>query len=138
MDVKTLAQFRLDVVNLYRKFEYELAALCQKYGFKVNMWYSPSKIPQPNIKVDGFLLDIDQLYDEDEFKQFVDRFSENRANINIFPEKLGSSSLENFTFDNELNKGINVRCNDLRKIYDGVVLDFKYVDGDFRRKRMSH
>ncbi|MEM2094197.1 MAG: hypothetical protein QXI32_02745, partial [Candidatus Bathyarchaeia archaeon] len=71
LNVEVLARFRNDVLQLYNRFEQDLAALSLKYGFEINMWYSPSRIPQPNFKAGNILLDIDQIYDESEFKHII-------------------------------------------------------------------
>ncbi|MFQ6074595.1 MAG: hypothetical protein ACE5Z5_00475 [Candidatus Bathyarchaeia archaeon] len=63
-----ISSFREEVVQLYHRFEDDMATLCERYGAKVGFWYSPSSIPQPRFVIDGVVLDADKLYDEEEFK----------------------------------------------------------------------
>jgi len=62
-----ISMFREEVVQLYHRFGEDMAALCERHGVEIDFWYSPSAIQQPRFIVDGFVLDADQLYDEEEF-----------------------------------------------------------------------
>jgi len=62
-----ISTFREEVVQLYRRFERDITTLCEKHDVEIDFWYSPSAIQQPRFIVDGFVLDADQLYDEEEF-----------------------------------------------------------------------
>jgi hypothetical protein len=59
-------------MKLYEEFESKLETLCQQYDAKINLWYSPSKIPQPKFKCGRVTIDADTLYDDEEFSR---RFS---------------------------------------------------------------
>jgi hypothetical protein len=59
-----LAKFRNELNCVYKRFEEDLVTVSRKYGFEINMWYSPSKIPQPNFKAGRLLLDMDEIYDQ--------------------------------------------------------------------------
>jgi hypothetical protein len=55
------------LMSIYKRFEEDLVTVSRKYGFEINMWYSPSKIPQPNFKAGRLLLDMDEIYDQRSF-----------------------------------------------------------------------
>jgi hypothetical protein len=59
--------FRAQLLQLYRSFEAQVEALCQRTGVKLEDWYSPSYIPQPKFVFNAIALDADMLYDESEF-----------------------------------------------------------------------
>ena len=62
-----LWMFRAKLMRLYEEFETKLEELCQQNGVEINLWYSPSKIPQPKFFFGKVGLSADTLYDEDEF-----------------------------------------------------------------------
>jgi hypothetical protein len=66
-----LWMFRAQLLQLYRSFEAQVEALCQRTGVEINFWYSPSQIPQPKFIFDRVGLDADILYHEDEFNRFA-------------------------------------------------------------------
>ncbi len=138
LDVEALARFRNDVLQLYMKFEEDLASISLKYGFEINMWYSPSKIPQPNFKAGNVLLDVDQLYDDGEFRQMVgNQF--NHAPINANTTKSGEmvGKLDSFLNQNLTpRKEVRYKPGGLQTLLDGGgAFDFKQGDMDLRRKR---
>lgn len=59
--------FRANLMRLYEEFEAKLEALSQKHGVEINLWYSPSRIPQPKFLIGRIEVDADTIYDEDEF-----------------------------------------------------------------------
>jgi hypothetical protein len=63
--------FRAQLLQLYRSFEAQVEALCERTGVEINFWYSPSQIPQPKFMFDRVGLDADTLYHEDEFNRFA-------------------------------------------------------------------
>lgn len=42
-----------------------MRVLCDKHGVEINLWYSPSKIPQPRFVFDGDAFDADTLFHEE-------------------------------------------------------------------------
>jgi len=70
-DAEKLARFRVEVMELYRKFEEDLVRVSRKFGFEINMWYSPSRIPQPNFRAGRLFLDVDQLYHDQDFRELI-------------------------------------------------------------------
>lgn len=64
---KRLWIFRAKLMKLYEQFEAKMEALCQQHGVEINLWYSPSKIPQPKFVFGRVGLSTDTLYDEEEF-----------------------------------------------------------------------
>jgi len=139
LDIEALAHFRNDVLQLYTKFEQDLAAISLKYGFEINMWYSPSRIPQPNFKAGNVLLDVDQLYDDGEFKQIIgQQLSQNTA-TNGPVSKLGSTAekLDGYIRPTSINaKDVKHRPRGLQTLLDGgTALDFRRGEMDLRRKR---
>jgi hypothetical protein len=121
------------------RFEQDLGALSLKYGFEINMWYSPSKIPQPNFKAGNVLLDVDQLYDDGEFKQMVGQ------QVTQGTPSTGSTSkppngireLDGYFKQAPVPpKDVKYRSRGLQTLLDGgSALDFKRGDMDLRRKR---
>lgn len=73
-----ISSFREEVIQLYQRFEDDVAALCSKHGVKVGLWYSPSSIPQPRFVIDGVVVDADKLYDEEEFRLLATSFLANK------------------------------------------------------------
>ena len=59
--------FRAKLLQLYDEFECKLEALCHEYKVEINLWYSPSNIPQPKFQFGRVVLDADTLYNEDDF-----------------------------------------------------------------------
>ena len=139
MDIEALAQFRNDVLQLYMKFEEDLGTISLKYGFEINMWYSPSKIPQPNFKAGNVLLDVDQLYDDGEFKQIVSQqLSQGSSNSgSVLKSGDGFEKLDDYLKRAHVpTKDVNYRPGGLQTLLDGgSTLDFKQGDMDLRRKR---
>jgi hypothetical protein len=70
-----LWMFRAQLLQLYRSFEAQVEALCQRTGVEINFWYSPSYIPQPKFIFDRVGLDADTLYHEDEFNRFAPKIT---------------------------------------------------------------
>ncbi len=139
LDVEALGRFRNDVLQLYMKFEEDLATISLKYGFEINMWYSPSKIPQPNFKAGNVLLDVDQLYDDGEFKQMVGH-QFNHAPVNASPTlKSGDEvgKLDGYLKQAHLSsKEVRYKPGGLQTMLNGGgALDFKQGNMDLRRKR---
>lgn len=65
--------FRAKLMRLYEEFEAKLEALCHQHGVKINLWYSPSRIPQPKFLIGRVEVDADTLYDEEEFSLLFPR-----------------------------------------------------------------
>ena len=59
--------FRSKLVKLYDDFEAKLEDLCKEHKVEINLWYSPSKIPQPKFRFGSTVIDADMLYNDDEF-----------------------------------------------------------------------
>ena len=59
-----LWRFRTQAMKLYKEFEANLESLCQQHEVKINYWYSPSKIPQPEFVIGKKAVDADTLYNE--------------------------------------------------------------------------
>ncbi len=71
LDINDLTRFRTEVIELYKKFEDDLTSIGRRFGFEINMWYSPSKIPQPNFRVGKIAVDMDKLYSNHDFKELI-------------------------------------------------------------------
>ena len=139
-DAEALARFRTEVMEVYKRFEEDLAVVSKKYGFEINMWYSPSKIPQPNFKAGRLLLDVDQLYHDRDFQELIsehypvlngtrsppmiDRGRENRAPLTR--ADMAATEL--------LKKNVELRQSKPDLSYRLGVLDFKR-SGDLRLTR---
>jgi len=140
VDVETLARFRSEVLQLYRKFEEDLAALCQQYKFEINMWYSPSNIPQPNFRAGEVLFDVDQLYNSGEFKEIVGQYS-SRGEVSDFLKKLGEGHSppisDGLGRDMSQGKDVRSRSQASRMPYDASILDFGQRNLDLRRRRSA-
>jgi len=121
------------------KFEQDLGALSLKYGFEINMWYSPSKIPQPNFKAGNVLLDVDQLYDDGEFKQMVgQQMTPGTAYAGLASKSPdGAGKLDGYVKQASIPaKDVKYRPKGLQTLLDGgSALDFRRGDMDLRRKR---
>jgi hypothetical protein len=139
LDIEALAHFRNDVLQLYMKFEQDLGALSLKYGFEINMWYSPSRIPQPNFKAGNVLLDVDQLYDDGEFKQMVGQQMTPGTVYagSVSKSSTGASKLDGYVKQAPIPaKDVKYRPRGLQTLLDGGnALDFRRGEMDLRRKR---
>ena len=128
-------------MELYKKFEEDLVAVSRKYGFEINMWYSPSKIPQPNFKAGRFLLDVDQLYHDQDFQDLINQhyplWGALYSQTNIENEKgnKGGLSGANGQTTDLLKKNVEVRRERPDLAYNLSLLDFRKGDGDLRVRR---
>lgn len=126
-------------MGLYRKFEEDLVEVSRRYGFEINMWYSPSKIPQPNFKAGRLLLDIDQLYHDHDFQELVSQHYPlwNAIYSNAEKEignKGASSGADEETTD-LLKKNVELRQERRDLSYNLSLLDFRQDSGDLRLRR---
>ena len=126
---EVLASFRTEVMEVYKRFEEDLVAVSKKYGFAINMWYSPSRIPQPNFKAGRLLLDVDQLYHEQDFKEFIVQHSP-MWNSTTSASSLTSTSVgaDLFQKNVELRRGADLS-------YSTAFFDFGQDDSDLRVRR---
>jgi hypothetical protein len=139
-DAEVLAHFRAEVMELYRKFEEDLVTVTRKYGFEINMWYSPSRIPQPNFKAGRFLLDVDQLYHERDFNELISQHYPvwNTTHSPTDTEKErgnGAPSTANAATVELLKKNIELRQGRPDLSYQLGLLGFKQSNGDLRVRR---
>lgn len=63
-----ISAFREDVLKLYNQHRDHIEALSKKHGVEVYESPKPSHIPQPKFVVDGIEVDMDTLYNEEEFE----------------------------------------------------------------------
>jgi len=137
-DAEVLARFRVAVMELYKKFEEDLVIVSRNYGFEINMWYSPSKIPQPNFRVGGLLLDVDQLYHDQDFQELISQhYPLLNSHMNAKNERNSGASLTgaDVATGDLLKKNIELRQERPDLSYRLGLLDFKQSSGDLRLKR---
>jgi hypothetical protein len=137
LKVEALSRFRVEVIDLYRKFEEDLVTLSKKFGFEVNMWYSPSKIPQPNFKAGRLFLDVDKLYHEQDFKELISQHYPlwNATQSQKSTEMEKSNVVDSLVKTDLLKKNIEFRQAGLDPGYNVNMLDFRQNNGDNRVKR---
>jgi len=137
-DAEVLNRFRVEVMQLYKKFEEDLVIVSRKYGFEINMWYSPSKIPQPNFRAGSLLLDVDQLYHDQNFQELISQhYPLWNSHMNAKNERGGgvSPTGADVATGDLLKKNIELRQERLDLSYKLGLLDFKQGSGDLRLKR---
>ena len=95
-DKERLWIFRAELVKLYEEFEAKLETLGKEHGVEINLWYSPSKIPQPKFVFDGVAVNADTLYDEEEFSLLYSPniLMDEKQNAMNKPKRKSSSQLE--------------------------------------------
>jgi hypothetical protein len=122
-----LAKFRNELNCVYKRFEEDLVTVSRKYGFEINMWYSPSKIPQPNFKAGRLLLDMDEMYDQHGVSELA-----------IAGISTGKSppSREATAVDRGVPRK-TVELRDTRPSLLNGLLDFRHDVSDLRVKRSS-
>jgi len=142
LNVDNLTRFRTEVIGLYKQFEEDLMSVGRRFGFEINMWYSPSKIPQPNFKVGRIFVDMDKLYSNHDFKELINEnylFStvnyveKNEANDDSNPS---GTVLESFPNVDLLKKKIAFR-QQKSGVSEKALFDFKQNDSDMRVKRLK-
>lgn len=139
MNVNDLTCFRTEVIELYKKFEDDLISVSRRFGFEINMWYSPSKIPQPNFKVGRIVVDMDKLYSNHDFKELINenyllptaKYVENE-NAREHPNP-SETVLESFPDVDLLKKNIAFR-QQRTAVPKNASFDFKQNDSDMRIK----
>ncbi len=138
MNVEDLTRFRMEVVGLYKKFEDDLVTVSRKFGFDVNMWYSPSAIPQPSFKAGRFTLDVDKLYSEQNFKELISQhyppWNTSRLQTNA-KQDLGDRIIpvaENSLIQDALKKNVFFRQKKQDFPFNTSIIDFKKNSGDLR------
>ncbi len=140
MNVEDLTRFRTEVVNLYKKFEEDLVTVSRKFGFKVNMWYSPSKIPQPSFKAGRLTLDADKLYSEQNFKQLVSQHypTWNTSSLQTNTKQdLGKRIMpvaEKSLSPDAIRKNVFFKHKKQDFPFNASIIDFKQNNGDLRLK----
>lgn len=138
MNVEDLTRFRTEVVGLYKKFEDDLVTVSRKFGFEVNMWYSPSEIPQPSFKAGRFTLDVDKLYSEHNFKELISQhyppWNTSRLHTNT-KQNLGDRIIpvaEKSLTPDALKKNVCFRQKKRGFPFNASIIDFKQNSGDLR------
>ncbi len=141
VDVENLTRFRSEVIGLYKKFENDLVSVSKKFGLEVNMWYSPSKIPQPNFKVGRMALDMDRLYNEQDFKELVSQnyplWSLSHFQNNTEDEKEQSKVLGKANDADLLKRNVAFRQQKLDLSNNTTLFDFRQSNADMRLKRLK-
>ena len=142
LNVDNLTRFRTEVIELYKKFEDDLTSAGRRFGFEINMWYSPSKIPQPNFKVGRIFVDMDKLYSNHDFKELINEnclfstvnyIEKNKASDN---SNQSETVLESFPNVDLLEKKIAFR-KQRSAVSENALFDFKQNDSDMRIKRLK-
>jgi hypothetical protein len=129
---EVLAKFRNELMCIYERFEEDLITVTRKYGFEINMWYSPSKIPQPNFKAGRLLLDMDEIYDQ---RGFSEKGIESITRENSHRGRDGSAN-DATPFDRDAPRK-TVELRDTRPSMLNGLLDFRHDVSDLRVKRSS-
>ena len=139
LDVNDITRFRTEIIELYKKFEDDLISVGRRFGFEINMWYSPSKIPQPNFRVGRIAVDMDKLYSNHDFKELInDSYLfpvGNYAEKSETKDQISPSitALEPFPDVDLLKKKVAFRPQPA--ISKSALFDFKRNDSDMRIKR---
>ena len=139
LNVNDLTCFRTEIIELYKKFEDDLTSVGRRFGFEINMWYSPSKIPQPNFKVGRIVVDMDKLYSNHDFKELINENYLSPTTKYVEKENAREHSdasetvLESFPNVDLLEKKIAIR-QQRSTVPRNASFDFKQNDSDMRVK----